>query len=267
MKTLFEIGPITSNEPSILFLEIGETYLSASIVDNKEKTIKAIRVYTFNLIGIEESVLETCNSLKGGASNFEKVFISAAFPEALLVPAKLFQNHDLIKTAYQLNDSICLQDHIAEWQIINSYAIASSLHNQLQQTFPDAVFMHVYTPLLKIFNGFASEQQVAVYFVHNQFRVIVKKNQQVQLVQTYTYTSPMDVVYYLLKICLEFNLEQEDTQVIISGFIEQNSALYKQLHNYFLNLHFANNSFLRLPESEHPKHYFTSINTLASCVL
>jgi hypothetical protein len=96
---------------------------------------------------------------------------------------------------------------------------------------------------------------------------MVKKHHHVELLQTYTYASPMDVVYFLLKICTEFQLPQEETQIIISGLIEEESALYKELHHYFLHMHFAISTTLSLPDHEYPNHFFTSLHNLAACVL
>lgn len=268
MKTFFEIGNLALEEAGMLTIEIGESQISVSSIDDTAKKLKGLKIFTFAPLAIEETLLRLVENLNASNQTFTRVIISPAFPQALLIPKKLFSpDHTILQNTYQLNDSVCFTDHIGEWQLVNAYAMPSSLHQILDKVFPLATYMHAYSPLLKIFNGFSSEQQVAVSFIHSEFRVVVKKDQNVQLVQTYSYETPMDVVYLILKICLEFNLAQEDTQIIISGFVEQNSALYKELYNYFLNLHFSNISFLSLPEGEHPKHYLTSINNLAACVL
>ena len=98
-----------------------------------------------------------------------------------------------------------------------------------------------------------------------QFRVLVKKDHQVHLAQTYSYKSPLDVVYFLLKICYEFKLDQSSVFVILSGLIEKDSAMYRELHSYFVNLHFAEATSYELPQNELPHHYFTSLYNLAAC--
>jgi hypothetical protein len=104
-----------------------------------------------------------------------------------------------------------------------------------------------------------------VHIATQQFSVLVKKDNQVQLAQTYSYKSPLDVVYFLLKICYEFQLEQSSVFVILSGLVEKDSAMYKELHNYFTNLHFAEAAPYELPQNELPRHYFTSLYNLAAC--
>ncbi|HVG15575.1 MAG TPA: DUF3822 family protein [Chitinophagaceae bacterium] len=267
MKTLFEIGDVAHNDGDILAMEIGETHISISSIDGPSKKLNGLKVFTCPSFVTGETVSGLIDHLSINGS-YKTVVISPAFPQALLIPKKLFNAEDFIlQNTFELDDVVLFSDHIGEWQLVNSYALPESIHQVLEKTFPGATYLHAYSPLLKIFNGYSSEQQVAVYFIHSQFRVVVKKDQNVQLVQTYSYATPMDVVYFILKILLQFDLQQEDTQIIISGFIEQDSALYKELYNYFLNLHFSNISYLTLPENDYPKHYFTSINNLAACVL
>ena len=126
--------------------------------------------------------------------------------------------------------------------------------------------MHAYTPSLKVFNGFSAPSQIDVYFGIRHFRVLVKKDNHIQLAQTYSYKNPLDVVYYLLKICYEVGLEQTEISVVLSGLIDENSAMFSELHSYFMNLHFAEAPAYSVPENDFPGHYFTSLYNLAACV-
>ena len=87
------------------------------------------------------------------------------------------------------------------------------------------------------------------------------------LVQTFSFQTPLDVVYVLLKISAEMDLNQEETPVILSGFIEKKSDIYKELYNYFIDLRFLTLPAHSLPENQHPSHFFASLYNLATCVL
>ena len=110
-----------------------------------------------------------------------------------------------------------------------------------------------------------AENQLSVDFGSNYFRVLVKSGGQIKLIQTYQYKTPLDVVYFLLKICYEFNLDQTEVHLILSGLLEKNSSLYHELQNYFLHVHFVHAPGFRLPEEEYPQHFFTSLYNLAAC--
>ena len=266
MNKPFEIGTVES-EYNTLFLEIGETYCVVSFLDSSNKSIQALQVFTFDAFSIEESVREILNFIPG-EKVLQQVIVSAAFPEALLVPRKLYSpDTNFLKLLYNIPGATFLNDTIAEWQVVTSYAVPRDVYHEIITRFPFAVFTHVYTPVLKTNNGFNADYELSVHFINSQFRVLLKKHQQVHLVQTYSYASPMDVVYYLLKIVTEFHLSQEEVQVILSGFIDESSPLYKEIYSYFQNIQFAAANTMSLPQQEHPNHFFTSVHNLAVCVL
>ena len=84
------------------------------------------------------------------------------------------------------------------------------------------------------------------------------------------YTAPDDVLYYLLKCCQQLNFSQQTMKVFLSGLIEKDSALYRELYKYFINLEFESLAReIKLTEALtiHPEHYYSSISKLAACVL
>ena len=269
MNTVFEIGNLSAGDSSdSLFIEIGQTFCSIALIESSKKAAQFIGVYSFDAISLDDSVDAILKIISDKQSNIRTLVISPAFPEALLVPNKFYHHKSsLLNAVFNQKHFFPLNDPIAEWQLINVYTLPILAHKKITEKFPSASFMHAYTPLLKVYNGFTAEHQISAHFIGKQFRVMIKKDHHIQLVQTYTYTSPMDVVYYLLKICTEFQLHQEETQIIISGLIDEDSALYKELHHYFLHLHFASTTTISLPEHAHPGHFFTSIHNLAACVL
>ena len=269
MNRVFQIGNISeTSSADTLFVEVGQTFCSLAFIDSSAKAAHYIEVYSFDAILLDDSMDAILRIILEKKIHVSNLVISPAFPEALLVPNKFFHlKSSLLHNVYNLDHFFPLNDPIAEWQLINVYTLPVAIHEKITAKFPQASFIHAYTPLLKIYNGFTSDHLLSAHFIGKQFRVMVKKDHHIKMVQTYNYTSPMDVVYFLLKICSEFQLPQEETQIIISGLIEENSALYKELHNYFLHLHFAISETLSLPEHEYPNHFFTSLHNLAACVL
>ncbi|MGZ5191027.1 MAG: DUF3822 family protein [Flavisolibacter sp.] len=264
MKTVFSIGNDDTGADTLL-LEIGEDYCCYALLDNSSKSFQLIRYISFNEFEAESKLGDILHGFVG--KDFKKVVICSAYAQALLVPQKIFKPNDRLESIiYDTIGHSQFNDQVAEWQIVNSYSIPTSLHDRILDQFPSVVFFHAYTPSLKIYNGFVASDQVDIHFTTQNFRVLVKKDQQVHLAQTYSYKTPLDVVYYLLKICYEFELEQSEVFLIVSGLVDQDSAMYHELHNYFLNIHFAQAPAYSLPETEHPHYYFTSLYNLAACV-
>lgn len=248
-----------------LLLEIGSDYCCHALLKGQERTFYHIQYTTFAEEDAIGKLRELFNGLK--TKNCEKVIVCSAFAESLLVPNR-YADHSshFISAVYDSPGQKFFSDPIPEWQLTSAYSMPSSIYDLVQEQFPSAKYFHAFTPVLKIYNGFVAPDQVDIHFSTQHFRVLVKKDKQVQLAQTYSYKTPLDVVYYLLKICYEFGLNQSEVFVIVSGLVDQDSAMYQELHHYFLNLHFAQAPAYSLPETDHPHHYFTSLYNLAACV-
>ena len=247
----------------MLLLEIGGDYCCAALLNHNEKSFHYIRYITYEEFEAEKSLVSFLEELNG---SYERVVVASAFSQSLLVPEE-FRNHPaLLSAIYDIPQQKKFADDIFERQMNVAWSIPASLFHLITEKFSAAQFLHVYTPVLKTDNGFVEEDQIDIHFSTKHFRILVKKDRKIQLVQTYSYKTPLDVVYFLLKICYEFGLQQWEVVIIISGFIDEDSALYDELHNYFLNLHFANAPAFSVPESTCPHHYFTSLYNLAECV-
>ena len=261
MKTIFTVGNEQGSGDTLL-LEIGPDYCCYAFFDPAAGAFNFIRYLSFS--ETEDSFEELLNEW---TTTPREVVICSGATQALLVPQKYYKPQPSLTAAiYDLDHYHELSDRIPEWQIVNTYALPRSLYEQLSRKFPDARYFHAYTPALKVGSGSDAQQQVSLHFSTTHFRVLVKKEGQVVLAQTYGYKAPLDVVYFLLKICYEFGLDQSEVLVIVSGLVERDSALYDELHYYFLNLQLAPAPSYALPQSDHPSYYFTSLYNLAACV-
>jgi hypothetical protein len=172
----------------------------------------------------------------------------------------------MLDLVYDQHAQQYLHDSIPEWQMVNMFSLPKALYQTLQQSFSTVNFCHAYTPTIKMYNGYVADHQLMVHFTPEYFRVLLKKDAAIHLAQTYSYTSPLDVVYFLLKISYEFNLDQSSVYIILSGLIEKDSSMYTEVEQYFANVHFAHPPEIKLPDNSHPQYFFTSLYNLATCV-
>ncbi|MBK8605606.1 MAG: DUF3822 family protein [Chitinophagaceae bacterium] len=112
--------------------------------------------------------------------------------------------------------------------------------------------------------GVTEEGRLQVDFRKTEFVVIAANRNNILLTQTFEYTTPEDVLFYLLKICKQFSLSRERVELQLSGLVDKQSSLYKELYQYFINIDFRN--ALWNTGAEYPAHFFTSLNDLAKCV-
>jgi hypothetical protein len=266
LKTLFEIRSEKEiSEEHSLLLEVGRDHCSYAYLHRPSNTINQLQFISFLETEGEEHLPAILDSIR--QYRFQSVHVCSAFPQSILVPFKLFNNnYEALDIIYDQPSQEYLHDRIAEWQMVNMYALPKFFHHQIQQSFSNAEFVHAYTPTIKVYNGYVADHQLMVHFTPQYFRVVLKKEATIHLAQTYSYTTPLDVVYYLLKICYEFELDQSSAYVILSGLVDKNSALYTELEQYFANVHFAHPPEIKLPDNNLPQYFFTSLYNLATCV-
>jgi hypothetical protein len=249
----------------ILLLEIGADHCCYAFLKGASNSFELIRYISFEELEAEQQLAAILDELKKTAC--DRIFVSSSFSQVLLVPDQYADGAaSFLSGIFEIRDQKQFRDKVVEWQVTTAYSMPASVCKQILEFFPSAVFFHAYTPAMKIYNGFVATNQIDIHFTTAFFRLLVKKEGKVQLAQTYSYKTPLDVVYYLLKVCYEFGLDQSEVFLIVSGLIDQDSALYSEMHKYFLNLHFAQAPAYTLPENEHPHHYFTSLYKLAACV-
>jgi hypothetical protein len=267
LKTLFEIGSEERAEGErTLLLEVGKDYCYTAFLHKQSHSISSIRLLSGDEFGMEKNLSEVFRSLAD--TGFESAVVCSAFPQALLFPRKKFAGgHSALALVYDLPSPLHFQDEIPEWQMVNTYSLPHSFCNLVGDSFGTVRYYHAYTPTIKIYNGYVAERQLSVHFSETSFRVLLKKDAAIHLAQTYSYKTPLDVAYYLLKICYAFELSQQEVYLILSGLVEKSSNLFAELQQYFAHIHFAQRPEISLPQTSHPHHYFTSLYNLAACVL
>lgn len=265
MKILFDIPPESAiGKRHTLLLEAGSEYCCYAYYDKAANKIEALRYLSFDEVDAEASlqtILEEASQPQPAVA-----VICSALPQALLIPHKFSEARDVfLETVYGKPFTMQAFDAIPEWQIANAYWLPVRLPDTLHSCFSSVEFFHAYTPAIKNYNGYAAGTQIAVCFTPQRFRVLFRKEAAVQLAQTYAYKTPLDVVYYLLKIGYEFGITQGEADLILSGLIEKDSAMFNELQHYFSKVHFAHPPDITLPDAAYPHHFFTSLYNLARC--
>ncbi len=266
MKTLFDIGSEKeiSGEHTLL-LEVGKDYCCTAFFHKTTNTIDRILLTSFDEFEIDRHLPSIIAPLGGAA--FGSVVACSAFPQALLFPNKYFKNeYTSLDLIYDQPAQEYFHDSIPEWQIVNVYSLPQVVSSTIKDAFPSVQYLHSYTPSIKIYNGYVADNQLSVHFTEQYFRVLLKVETAICLAQTYYYKTPLDVIYYLLKICYEFHLSQQDIFLVLSGLVAKDSNLFTDIQQYFINIHFAQQPEISLPQSSHPHYFFTSIYNLAACV-
>jgi hypothetical protein len=159
-----------------------------------------------------------------------------------------------------------INEAVPNWQLYNVYAIPAYLQEWIGRYFPKAIYQHNYSIGIKQLQTSDFDGNALLDFRMNDFSILLNRANKLLLAQTFPYSNPADVLFYLIKSCKEFSLTQESVQLSVSGLIEKESNLYRELVHYFINIQFREPGWtITSPDQEYPPHFFTSLNDLAQC--
>ena len=270
VKKVFHISSNYSAEPAqqVLAIRVGERHCCFAITDISGKKLYQLAYYSDDAMddGIFMNLFGNHPELN---DPFYKVLVGYDHPQSILVPFQQYRSEEvplLMKTIYASNNqSEIISESLPEWQLYNVYAIPKELNNRMIRKFPAGRYWHAYTICIRNIVTADSTGKLWIDFRQDDFILIVAKESKLLLAQTFSYSTPDDVIYYLLKICQQFLFSQKEVKLIVSGFIEKESALYKELYRYFLNFEFRSAEWDVGDGNDYTAHFFTSLNDLVLC--
>jgi hypothetical protein len=274
MKALFEILPDSVDASKcILVCEISNENFSYAIKNEEQNLYVAVAVFQFekgtdsNDYGnILQDLIQTQSLLFG---NFKKVCVMYSFAESVLIPFALYsslENENVINLVHgdMQNNTSILTDLVTESGVYNAYRISSPILNVFKSNFPDAANMHQYSVLLK--QPRSKEDKLNIIFYPQRIVLKLNKKGRTELINSFCYNTAEDVSYILLNTCKQFDIE--NIPIEVSGLIEKDSALYKEIYKYFETIDFASlpaESNYTEGITQQPSHYFSHIFAIGSC--
>jgi hypothetical protein len=282
LKPVFDIVPAALAQDellnSLLLIEVSEKLVSYVMYHKDQKQLLGLRQYHLDISAERPTAQALSEIIANDAllqQNWKEAVIVYNFPDSSLLPEKYFDlgmNKSITELLFgNAFKGLILSEKIPAWDVYNIYRIQREIHGVLQQKFLGGRYWHYYSMLLSAID---KQNEMPSYslqciFYPEKFVVAFFKGKQLQLLQTYQYETPEDVSYFLLKICSQFDAEQENLKLIVAGLIEQQSALFTELLKYFQNIECD-----RIPETvqtkgllqNFPEHYFSPILKMAVCV-
>ena len=274
MRKVFEILPSSiDTEDCILLCEVSNEGFAYTIKEEAQNSFKGLAVYHFEKItppvGFPIALQILFHQHEILSKKFKKTIINNSFPSSVLIPFSLYnsqENGNVLNLMYgdlRDNDTV-LTDIITQQGVYNSFRIPAAIHDVIQTQFPDAKNVHQYTVLLN--QPVPEKNKLFIIFYSKKIVVLLAKDGKYQLVNSFNYDKAEDVTYTLLNICQQFDVKNIDLH--ISGLLEQNSALYKEIYKYFNSIELAT-----LPGDKNyseeilqfPSHYFSHIFAIDSC--
>ena len=273
MKQVFNITADSSNEgqDQLLCIRIGERHFGFAISTTAGDELYKLAWYTDE--EVDEKVLEDLYQQHPELrQNYTNTRVCFDHPQSILVPLPYYNESEsslLLRTMYGPSGKQELHtEAVPEWQLKNVYAIPQAVQDWTRHYFSNGAQYHQYSISIRNINTTEEDGHVLADFRTDDFSLLVSRGNKILIAQTYPYTTPADVIYYLLKVCQEYGLSQETVRLQLSGLIDRQSVLFREIYQYFINVAFREPSWTTAgteQDAEFPPHFFTSLNDLARC--
>jgi hypothetical protein len=267
LKQLFHIerGGIENVQP-VLSLSLGEKHCSFAITDKTGNELYEL-AYCSIEVWNENSLNDFFANYASLQNPFHHVLVGYDTPQSILTPLSFYKPGEaevLLKIMHgSAAGSHLISEFISDWQLYNTYAVPDEIYNRVHQKFPAARSWHQYSLAVKKMIAADQGGSILVDFKKDDFTLLVGANSKLLLAQSFPYSTPGDIVYYILKTCQQFSISQQEVKLQLSGLIDKGSALYKELYQYFIHIEFREARWNT--GNDHPAHFFTSLNDLAQC--
>lgn len=137
------------------------------------------------------------------------------------------------------------------------FSVENSVKRVFEKYFNNVNYLHANS-----FQASAFEEGLTCILYHRQFKIVFVKDGELELIQYFNYETPSDVAYQLLNIASIYNLNRDTFPLYLSGMIEADSNLYREMEKYFLNMQTISPVMsmpVQMDESE--QHYFSHLLT------
>ena len=150
------------------------------------------------------------------------------------------------------------------WQMHNIYAVPKEVYDWAQAFSLPAITGTPYS--IGIRNSVVTdfEGSLAADFRADDFSLVVTRGVKVLLTQTFPYSSPADVVYYLLDTCRQVFISAGDGSSITGRADREGFRIIQGPIPVFLHIRFRKPEWRihALEKNDYPEHFFTSLNLI-----
>jgi hypothetical protein len=250
----------------VLFIETGTEYIACWCKHNETKQVKAFELFSFTEASVsefEKLLKEIQLQSRLLTIQFEEVYCIWGYEKCVCIPQEfytdetaasymemMFGEFDEAKFCRDTTDD-CVTFGLIPTKILSEY----NSHYAVSSN------MHKYYQLLKGQYKGDEANKIHLVFYHSHFILSVFKEGSLQLIQSFSYKVPEDVLYYVLNIFNAYEMPANETTVHVSGMIDTASPLYKTL-NIYINHFFVETADKNLFTAEgfhdYPLHYFAS---------
>lgn len=204
---------------------------------------------------------------------YRKVYIVPCTKEKTLIPAHLF-NKNYLSDIYRLcqhteKNDILLYRKIRPMEAYIVESLPRSFVNFLTTRYQSVCIVNSAYPFIidSLSSTLMNREHLFVDIQDRYFDILITRNEEVLLFNSFTYNSVTDMVYYMLNCLNHTNTDKGNLQTTLSGHLAGDPHLYTTLNAYIPNISVLNDTFLEqtLKDEKFHSSGFVHLLSLHKC--
>ena len=206
-----------------------------SVFDSADKLVSTKRISAYLPLLSEEAIVRIIAKEPEMQKEYADVCFICESDCYSFVPAVIFRENEVDDLLYfqrekDKNTVVCF-NLLDNWKMVNIFSISRVLNNALLHFYPNPTITHHLSYCLTDFIKSPSNNKVHIWVRERKMDVIVFKNGQTELINTYDYQTSEDFIYHVLNVFEQMSLDVESCKVQLYN-AEQKGELVTLLSNY-----------------------------------
>ena len=208
-------------------------------------------------------------------ASFKSVSITYSTNKATLIPKEYSGSPGFLKIASLINDSSRNEDIRTDdmpgfiYQLV--YSCPKEILTLLNKKYTDFKFKHKSTPLIASAVDQRTEKKntLLINFEKKYIRMIALKDVHIDLYNSFYFKNESDFLYYTLNTWQSLQFDPERDEILIGGYVADDSGYIRQLKKYISNVRFLKPSAdfnYGKTFDKIQKHQFVSLLNTYPCV-
>jgi len=192
---------------------------------------------------------------------YKEVWLGSQTPGLLMEEERLKENPE--KNWLTVPDGeFLLQEHTIVPGACWLYTYSAARLLWLKEFFPDIQLRHTQPQRLQSYQEIAAaEGKIGVHVYGNTLEAAVfDPENTLLLTNRFPFRTETDFVYFILRLCERFGLSPEKCRIILSGQLDINSLVFKELYTFLGNISFIDAPFHGSLAGSSPHRHFGLYN-------
>ena len=259
---------ITDKNYKKLVIQIALNAMAFCCIDLLKKETVFIKTIDFegynNNLGIEDFLQKIINENSELLDNYDEIMIIHDNNLATFVPTALFDKQ-YIGSYLQYNIQVFETDFFAfdelvNYEMNNVYIPYININNFFIDQLGIFEYKHAHSILVSKLLGLSKNNDTQKMFVHlakNHFEIVVIKNKQLLLFNSFEYKTPEDFLYYILFTAEQLQMNPENFNLELLGNVHVEDPFFQLAYTYIRNtsLFNAENRPNNTSEEEYRNHF------------